>query len=469
VSSLLDQIAAELTLDPNSTRIKKLLLYVCSGTWESDSDRLKQISLRFLLQQLFEGSPNLEALQQRLNQVVATLNKSAEYTILATAIMSRCAGFYAKLPQGQPGLLNPTLALQIAQNLAAEPQHTRIKKLLLLTCRSRWENNPTQLDSISFEQLVPELYQIAPTLDRLQATLVQVAQALSKPGEYVEIAHRVVNAFQPLYAEQPCLELGSTEPWLEPPTIWLGQPHPPAGGGSLELPPMQIQTAIEPPPDAPSPSYADSLSEFKTCTMTEPESIAHPIPEADLPPIAAPVPAPVADSLQSDHKPIPAVPFPASAASTASTTSQRPPRVLTIAQPQKLTDLFNLRLEIMQDTNPFKVKILLFSILHEPFRWDADHEALLKSHELDDLLRILFISYRLYSDVEQKLRQAAQTLSATEYSQAAEALLRIIQPCYTEMLVSPTLVPVSSAPATEITSMKADTHEITQPDRPISS
>lgn len=141
-------------------------------------------------------------------------------------------------------------------------------------------------------------------------------------------------------------------------------------------------------------------------------------------------------------------------------------QVVTIAQPHKITDLFNLRLEIMQDTNPLKAKILLFSVLHEPFRWDAEHDALLKSHELDDLLRILFISHRLYLDVAQKLRQAAKDLSG-DYSQTAEAVLRAIQSCYTEMSipVAPVLVPATSAPLTEITSMKAETHEITQPDR----
>lgn len=447
VSSHLDHIAAELAQDPNLMRIKKLLVYVCTGIWEINPYRLERSSLRSLLQQLFEGSPSLEALQQRLNQVVSTLNKSAEYTIIANAIISRFPALYAELQHTEPDPANQALYQQIVQSLAAEPRHTRMKKLLLLTCRSRWENNPATLEQIGFEQLVPEIHQIAPTLESLRATLVQVAQALSKPSEYIEIAHRIAIVFQPLYAQ-----LAS-----EQSTVWFGQPQSSSqrseAWSAIPAAPSAPAIASSPNSDLPPGNLRDPNSMM---TMPEGQEIAaaqSATESATMPELATePELATSAEiPLAVDSPPSPAKPL---------------LQVVTIAQPHKITDLFNLRLEIMQDTNPLKAKILLFSVLHEPFRWDAEHDALLKSHELDDLLRILFISHRLYLDVAQKLRQAAKDLSG-DYSQTAEAVLRAIQSCYTEMSipVAPVLVPATSAPLTEITSMKAETHEITQPDR----
>lgn len=101
VSPLLDQIAEELTQDQNLLRIKKLLLYVCTGTWENDSQRLDRATTRVLLQHLFDLSPSFEQLQQQLNQVVTTLNKSAEYTIVANTVINRFHTVYAEVQQSQ--------------------------------------------------------------------------------------------------------------------------------------------------------------------------------------------------------------------------------------------------------------------------------------------------------------------------------------------------------------------------------
>ncbi|NJO79620.1 MAG: hypothetical protein HC827_14645 [Cyanobacteria bacterium RM1_2_2] len=138
VSPLLDQIVAELSQEQNLIRIKKLLLYVCTGTWENNRQRLARVPLNVLLQHLFETSSTFEQLQHQLNQVVASLNKSAEYTIVANAVISRFHGVYSKLEQDQP-TANQAFYEAVAERLQQEPDLIRIKKLLLLTCRSTWE------------------------------------------------------------------------------------------------------------------------------------------------------------------------------------------------------------------------------------------------------------------------------------------------------------------------------------------
>lgn len=383
----LDQIANELSQDQNLIRIKKLLLYVCTGTWENDRQRLDCASLRGLLQQLFEVSRSFEQLQHQLNQAVACLNKSAEYTILANTIISRFHAVYTQ-PQNRAVTINRDAYQAVAQRLDQEAEPIRIKKLLLLTCRSTWENNTTKLAQLNSAELVQELYQIAPTAETLRLTLHQVAKALSKPNEYTAIAETISAHFQVLYSQ--AADQGATDQQ------------------TATLPARTLLTVV--------PSRAETV---KPTELKSTES-------------------------------------------TAKKPARPPLRVLTFVHPQKTTDLFNLRLEIMLDVNPFKAKILLFSLLHEPFKWNAEHEAMLKTHELEELLRILFLSYKLYSEAASKLRQTAKQLGTEEYLQPTEAIIRAIEPFYAAVLPAPASMPVC---ASEVTNMKADTNEVTLPER----
>jgi hypothetical protein len=383
---LLDQIANELSQDQHLLRIKKLLLYVCTGTWEHDPNRVDRASLRGLVQQLFEISLTFEQLQHQLNQAVASLNKSAEYTILANMLISRFHAVYSQ--ENQAVNISRDSYQAVAQRLEQEAEPVRIKKLLLLTCRSTWENNATTLAQLNSTELVQELYQIAPTAETLRLTLNQVAKALSKPAEYAAIAETISAHFQTLYEH------------------------------TAEQQATDQQTAI-----LPSQTLLKAVPNRSTTVK--------------------------ATAVKATE-------------STAAKTAKPVLRVLTFTCPQKTTDLFNLRLEIMLDVNPLKAKILLFSLLHEPFRWNPEHEAMLKTHELEELLRILFLSYKLYSEATSKLRQTAQQLGSEEFFQAAEAIIRAIEPFYAEVL--PATVPIPAC-ASEVTNMKADTNEVTLPEQ----
>ena len=100
-----------------------------------------------------------------------------------------------------------------------------------------------------------------------------------------------------------------------------------------------------------------------------------------------------------------------------------------IVQQGDLSDLFDLRLELMRSVNPFKVKILLFSVLHETFQ--PGQEQMLKSYELDDLLRILLQTHRLLSELSSKLFSAARLLSdPADYFQVAQAVLQATRSFY---------------------------------------
>lgn len=404
VSLLLDQTADELSQNQQVIRIKKLLLYICTATWENDPQHLDRHSLRVLLQCLFESFLSYEQLQNQLNQVAATLNKPAEYTIIANTIASHLQRVYAELQQGQSITTSPALYQSVAYSLEQEPEHLRIKKLLVLACRSTWENDRNRLAQLTHLDLVQELHQIAPTAESLRSTLSQIAKALSKPEEYSTIAAIIAERFQLLYQEEP----------------------------------THLVTTLRQVPEATHPQLSPmgqtDPADLKTRTLLR--VLKH----EDRPALSNPsVPTPPTASVKPVLK------------------------VVTVAQPQKSTDLFDLRLEIMQDTNPLKAKILLFSLLHEPFQWQDEQESMLKAHELDELLRILFLSYRRYADVATQLKETAKLLSTDEYMQAAEAILRILHPFYGEDS-SPIPLPDLDMELAEITNMKTDTREITLPD-----
>ncbi|WNZ23070.1 hypothetical protein HJG54_09485 [Leptolyngbya sp. NK1-12] len=431
VSFLLDQLANELSQDQNLIRVKKLLLYVCTGTWESNQERLERLALRGLVQHLFEVAPTFEQFQHQINQAVATLNKAAEYTILANTIITRFHAVYAAVPQHRTVVTSPASYQAVAQQLAQEAEATRIKKLLLLTCRSIWENNATKLAQLNLAELVQELHQIAPTAETLRTILSQVASALSKPEEYRAIAELMSDRFQVLYQAAGAAAASSEASGWGPSTITeLRQ--------GIDIKGTEAKGTAH---LSDSPLPATARADQQTAELS-PRSLLRVVPNSSA---VARTTEPQSSQVRTN---LPA----------------RPPlRVLSFAQSQKAADRFNLRLEIMLDTNPLKAKILLFSLLHEAFQWNADHEAMLKVHELDDLLRILFVSYKLFSEAASKLKQIAQHLGAEDYFQVAEAIIRAIEPFYIEVL--PAAVPLPAHTSADVTRMKTDTNEVTLPER----
>ncbi|NJR40087.1 MAG: hypothetical protein HC781_16270 [Leptolyngbyaceae cyanobacterium CSU_1_4] len=98
-----------------------------------------------------------------------------------------------------------------------------------------------------------------------------------------------------------------------------------------------------------------------------------------------------------------------------------------------LSNLFDLRLEIMRYTNPYRAKIVLFSLLHQPFIHGAEQESMIKAQTLDDLLRLLLETYNL-SDVRVQLLAVARNLEdAEDCVQAAHGILGAIQPFYAHL------------------------------------
>jgi hypothetical protein len=97
-----------------------------------------------------------------------------------------------------------------------------------------------------------------------------------------------------------------------------------------------------------------------------------------------------------------------------------------------LTDLFDLRQAIIRYANPLRAKILLFALLHQANQRDQDEQALLvRSYELDQLLRRMLQTYQQFPILAGKMQKTARRLAdPDEYGQTAIAILRAIKPFY---------------------------------------
>jgi hypothetical protein len=100
--------------------------------------------------------------------------------------------------------------------------------------------------------------------------------------------------------------------------------------------------------------------------------------------------------------------------------------------PHSSLDLFDLRQDVMQYTNPLRAKVLLFSLLYRTFHTECVEETLLlKSHRLDQLLEDTLCRYPRYEQLAAHLRQTARKLDdPVEYDQVSCAILRSVKSYY---------------------------------------
>ncbi len=89
---------------------------------------------------------------------------------------------------------------------------------------------------------------------------------------------------------------------------------------------------------------------------------------------------------------------------------------------------FDLRLDVVRQTNPLRAKMVLYAALFHPLEANDSSLAVLKQHSLDELLEMFFARCQTPEDVDQGLRAAAQSLpDASQGSQAAGALIQAMQ------------------------------------------
>ncbi len=100
--------------------------------------------------------------------------------------------------------------------------------------------------------------------------------------------------------------------------------------------------------------------------------------------------------------------------------------------------LFDVREKIMQGTNPLKAKILIFSTVEHQFNFGERDWLLLKTKNLDTLLRQIFNLCPSITDLESSLYSTANNFEdPDEYTQVANVIINALTLCYSEEIIVP--------------------------------
>lgn len=100
--------------------------------------------------------------------------------------------------------------------------------------------------------------------------------------------------------------------------------------------------------------------------------------------------------------------------------------------------LFDVREKIIQGTNPLKAKILIFSSVEHQFDFSDRNWLLLKTKNLDILLRQIFNLYPSMAELESSLYTIANNFEdSDEYTQIANIVIRALTTCYSKEMIVP--------------------------------
>ncbi len=367
--SMLDEIVQELERQENSTRIKKLIFYACKNYWENDLETLNRFPLQDLLQELKYANPTIEQLRLTLELLVETINRKAEYSLVANTILSRVGKLYSYGEQSTEIIFvrsqnlydsdhQASVVNEIASELEQNPNSVRIKKLILYTCKDIWQNNPQILNSFKFKDLLQELKSSFSTLEELNSNLYSTVASLNRPTEYALIAYTIINKVEKLYNDDE-------------------EPTAAHSAKTVKLSPAVHKAA--------KIASAQSAKNFKSVPTTR----------------KATQPSSNTQSVSQQDKTKPSY------------------------------DPFELRLAIMRYTNPLRAKILLFSALYENFNPRQPDWSVITTKELDELFFSLFSQCSTINEVEFQLNETARCLEEPDESaQAAAVIIKFMKPLY---------------------------------------
>jgi hypothetical protein len=110
-------------------------------------------------------------------------------------------------------------------------------------------------------------------------------------------------------------------------------------------------------------------------------------------------------------------------------------------------DLFDYRWGIMKYANPLQAKLLLFSALHHAFENTEQDWLMLRSLDLDTLLRDILQRCPSYTDLELMLYETARRSATPDFaSQTATTIIKCLRPHYIYGVSAPVSDPPPKAP-----------------------
>jgi hypothetical protein len=375
--------------------------------------------------------------------------------------------------------LPPHLLDEAAQFLESHEESLRIKKILFCLAKKYWENNLTILSAFSFADLIEDILQLYPTQNQFQVTLVKLVKTLNRRNIYIEVSKVIFEQITKLYKhleEEPqtaIIHASNPENSLATPhssellntvAIELQNHREKARikkviysvckrrwendlqlidnydfekliGELIKAYPTKVdlqQALVKLVQNINKQNLYLAVSNVilnqlgalygdkQGVNGLEEEGIAQiintQIIHVNITPNSV-------ESQQLAHQ--------KSGTSVIALNAQPAHQVQSVQpeQPKKAVDFFELRLEIMQYTNPLRAKVLMFYVLYKA--WDKNNQdwAMLRSYSLDDLLREILQTARTLTEIEAKLYAAARVLNDFEANlQTASTIIEAIKP-----------------------------------------
>ena len=361
---------------PESIRVKKLIFCICQKSWENDLNILNSFSMESLVKDLITEQENLELLTLSLYKLVKTLNRPKVYAGVAKAIVEQLGPIYRELEQD-------TEVVEVS----ADPQETNVsdEKILLEQAVSNLTNHP---ETARIHKLV---YAISKNswendLDRIRHYGLKnlITEMLEVYPDYTVLKQAFVRLVNNINKKNLYIAISK---------VILNQIY-----GLYDI--LKQEKVL---PQANSNNYSTQLIAINNSDnyqSMEPSSRG--AFETSVIDVAS---EQMITELQQVQPPPPPSP------------------------PKPTYDIFEIRMEIMQYTNPLRAKILLFSLLFHPWDRSGQDWSTLRSYTLDDLLEQILQSGRSISEIEGKLYNMARALHDPDsHLQTASTVVESVKP-----------------------------------------
>ncbi|MEH1767681.1 MAG: hypothetical protein V7L27_27865 [Nostoc sp.] len=230
--SSLDSVTKHLEQHENSKRIKKLIYSACKNIWENDEETLDRFKLQELIQELYRLNPTINNLNYSLSKVVKTLNKQAEYALLASIISHEMQKLYITPDEATGILLNQSHQeeqtfynsgqissnsidkspnnqtkhqynqFDLRQNIMKYTNPLRAKIVLFSALYKKFafnEEDWLKLKAEQLDDLLLRLFDTCPTIKELESKLNSAVISLGKPDENIQAASAIIQSMRGLY------------------------------------------------------------------------------------------------------------------------------------------------------------------------------------------------------------------------------------------------------------------------------
>ena len=231
-------VAAQLEQSPHYLRIKKLLIFTCTGTWETHSERLAAVDLRDLIAQTLTVRPTMRELRPTLEQLVHSLNKPVEYLPVAETILRSLAVLYpdedptewlrTQTIRPQTAILPPQEWFDLRWELVHRTNPLRLKMLMAALLR---QGDVTQahllllVKGLELERLLAEVLLACPSYEELCQRLHTVAMQLEEPEAYQQVVGTVTEVLAPVYQRLQQHATEGLEPEAATPAATVAEPQ----------------------------------------------------------------------------------------------------------------------------------------------------------------------------------------------------------------------------------------------------